>query len=525
MKKKLFCFIALAILLCACSGGEDHDGGSVQPITVNAEWMNITVPVGLLPDGEKKQIILNASSNVSWSIQKNSDAGWLTVSPSSGTGGNTITIEASANNTKSKRSTMLTVTGSGRTIRINVEQGVSTGPVSVDLSWIDVTVPLELSPDGEKKQLAVSTASDATWTISKGANSDWLMVTPNSGKGSSFVTIEAQANTTGAERRTTLSIEQGGRTAQVNVVQKASSGPVTIDVDWIGVTMPLELDSEGETKVFSVNTSANGHWTIKKDTGAEWLSVTPMSGVGSSVITVEATLNDTESKRSTTLTISGTGQDLLLIVTQDFKPKAILSSCPDNHHPHAIDLGLPSGTKWACCNIGAKSADDYGGFYAWGETEEKSDFTPSNYFMYQPVEDEEDVDAMDIVAFDFDHVTGRDISGTQYDVAHVKWGGDWRMPTREQEKELENTCKHGRLFVDGQVVGFAFIGPNGNRILFPYSGYKKAGKHENDEVRIYCWTSALYDNAHAHTICALGSLLGLGYKMPVYYGCTVRAVK
>ena len=45
--------------------------------------------------------------------------------------------------------------------------------------------------------------------------------------------------------------------------------------------------------------------------------------------------------------------------------------CPDNNHPHMIDLGLPSGTKWACCNVGASSPEKAGGYYAWGETEEK----------------------------------------------------------------------------------------------------------------------------------------------------------
>lgn len=47
-------------------------------------------------------------------------------------------------------------------------------------------------------------------------------------------------------------------------------------------------------------------------------------------------------------------------------------SCPDDNHPHMIDLGLPSGTKWACCNVGATKPEEYGGYYTWGETEEKS---------------------------------------------------------------------------------------------------------------------------------------------------------
>lgn len=50
------------------------------------------------------------------------------------------------------------------------------------------------------------------------------------------------------------------------------------------------------------------------------------------------------------------------------------TSCPDSHHPHLIDLGLPSGTKWACCNVGAQKPEDYGGYYAWGETAEKNSY-------------------------------------------------------------------------------------------------------------------------------------------------------
>ena len=60
-------------------------------------------------------------------------------------------------------------------------------------------------------------------------------------------------------------------------------------------------------------------------------------------------------------------------------------SCPDNHHPHLINLGLPSGTLWACCNVGATTPEGSGGYYAWGETEEKSEgYDWKNYiYSYQ----------------------------------------------------------------------------------------------------------------------------------------------
>lgn len=59
--------------------------------------------------------------------------------------------------------------------------------------------------------------------------------------------------------------------------------------------------------------------------------------------------------------------------------EGVYLACPDGNHPHAIDLGLPSGTKWCCCNVGAGSPEEYGDYYAWGETEPKSEYSWSTY--------------------------------------------------------------------------------------------------------------------------------------------------
>ena len=60
------------------------------------------------------------------------------------------------------------------------------------------------------------------------------------------------------------------------------------------------------------------------------------------------------------------------------------TSCPDNNHPHLIDLGLPSGTKWACCNMGASSPEKYGVYYAWGEKGVKNKYSWDNYIYRVP---------------------------------------------------------------------------------------------------------------------------------------------
>ena len=113
------------------------------------------------------------------------------------------------------------------------------------------------------------------------------------------------------------------------------------------------------------------------------------------------------------------------------EPQAYIT-CPDDYHPHLIDLGLPSGTKWACCNVDTdhpenQSPTNYGGYYAWGETETKSIYNWSTYIHY------------DESSRAYNNL-GSDIAGTQYDVAHVKWGDSWVMPSKEQQNELKNNC-------------------------------------------------------------------------------------
>ena len=125
----------------------------------------------------------------------------------------------------------------------------------------------------------------------------------------------------------------------------------------------------------------------------------------------------------------------------------------------AVDLGLPSGTKWASCNVGASKPEEYGGYYAWGETEEKETYNSSTYKYYQ----------------NGSYVSlGSDISGTEYDVAHVKWGGNWCMPTLDDIKELLDNCTSEWTTFNG-VNGRRFTGPNGNSIFLPAAGYRSFG--------------------------------------------------
>lgn len=117
-----------------------------------------------------------------------------------------------------------------------------------------------------------------------------------------------------------------------------------------------------------------------------------------------------------------------------------------------VDMGLPSGLKWATCNVGASKPDDYGDFYAWGELETKKTFIVDNCETY-----------CEII---------NDISGNpMYDVAKAKWGGSWRIPTKEEFMELLNTCDWDMITLNGENKGYKVTSRNnGNSIIFPAAG-------------------------------------------------------
>lgn len=131
-----------------------------------------------------------------------------------------------------------------------------------------------------------------------------------------------------------------------------------------------------------------------------------------------------------------------------------------NTNSEAVDLGL--SVKWASCNVGASSPEEYGGYYAWGETEEKSEYSLNTYLHWD--------DKNGNGEFDWDEGTIKtDIAGTQYDVAHVKLGGSWRMPKKSECEELLEKCSWEWTTVNG-VNGHKVTGPNGNSIFIPAAG-------------------------------------------------------
>lgn len=223
--------------------------------------------------------------------------------------------------------------------------------------------------------------------------------------------------------------------------------------------------------------------------------------------------------------------DVINLVNVVLKGNNSLLCCPDGNHPHMIDLGLPSGTKWACCNLGASSPEDYGGYYAWGETEEKSEYSPSNY-KFAKLDDVNGETWYNGHSYYIQDI-GSDISGTEYDVAHVKWGDGWHMPNLTQIIEMLYNTTSEYTSMNG-VVGMKFMGSNGGTIFIP-----AAGGYDGSEIFYAgesgsCWSSSKYNENYY--INSEFSACGFGFVSNVtnpyyfdgstrYRGLSVRPVR
>ena len=184
----------------------------------------------------------------------------------------------------------------------------------------------------------------------------------------------------------------------------------------------------------------------------------------------------------------------------------------------AIDLGL--SVKWAAYNVGASLPCDYGNYYAWGETTEKKQYTSETYKYgdeyvdkplkkYSKIDNKYTLDAID-------------------DVAHVKWGGNWRMPTMEEFEELVENCIWEPETINN-VQGIKATGPSGESIFFPragfWSGYLTWSTLQDSGLKGYYWTSSIDETGRAIRFGYYGKKPHLGVSWGSRYeGCNIRPV-
>lgn len=209
--------------------------------------------------------------------------------------------------------------------------------------------------------------------------------------------------------------------------------------------------------------------------------------------------------------------------------KELITICPTSGQ--WIDLGLPSGNLWAAWNVGANSPEEFGGYYAWGETEEKNTYSSDTYVHREWNSQDMRWYVMDI---------GSDIGGTSYDVAHIKLGSGAKIPNEEEMEELLYNCE----WVTGiykDVKGQYIIGPNKNNIFLPFAGrkYTDDAPYSIGDAGGFYWLSITMNGygfgGHgalhitedsSYTNCSFVVTGNIGFVYWYYFhGFTVRALK
>ena len=214
----------------------------------------------------------------------------------------------------------------------------------------------------------------------------------------------------------------------------ANGGEGNMDVFYVkdgeSVTLPANTFTNGLSTFVGWNTAANGSGTAYADKG-----------------TVKPTANIT-------------------LYAQWEAPKD--TGIADGHE--WVDLGLPSGTKWATCNVGADSPEEYGDCFAWGETVPKAIYVWSTYKWCNGSSTTQTKYCTSSAYGIVDNKTTLDLAD---DAANANWGGSWRIPTKAEQDELRNTnyttwtwtTQNG---VSGRKVTSKV---NGNSIFLPAAGY------------------------------------------------------
>lgn len=222
--------------------------------------------------------------------------------------------------------------------------------------------------------------------------------------------------------------------------------------------------------------------TLDSETATAFIiALPPMTMTGGFTVVV----TDTESKR---MEISTSKSQV--ITRSGLLKMPVVNYAGTIPTPAAVDLGLTSGLKWASFNLGASSPEEYGGYYAWGEIETKTNYDITTYKWCNGT-------TKSFTKYNYDGSRGvvdnKYVLDLEDDAAHVLLGGTWRMPTKEDFSELriEATWTWTNDYNSTGVKGVIISGKNSNSIFLPATGYISGTSHLQESITQQ-WTSSLW---------------------------------
>ena len=406
-----------------------------------------------------------------------------------------------------------------------------TEDASIVLPSTSEAVSISLPTTASTSTLTVSypqnaTAYPSTVSITGPEGSNLNIQAPNSTVTVNGVSYEHVTSRTAAN---TCIIPAG---VNVNVLKVIQGG-----VQVFGTVSQIDLSEQEDDAIINVS------GTVSSLLGEDDNEYTPVTGVSLNQSSINLNVGDTEtltasvapvgaypnvvwsSSDEAVATVSANG-----VVTAVAKGSAIITAktisegftaiCTITVDRQYVDLALPSGIMWATCNMGADNPEDAGSFFAWGETESKTEFSWSTYNYCNGSETAITKYCIISTNGTVDNKTSLD---SEDDVAHVCWGGNWRMPTKDEFSELIENCTWTWTTLNGKS-GYRVTGPNNNSIFLPTSGYKD-GTTLKGSTSGYFWTSSLYMDKSSHgKRLSFNSNATNNGQAGRYYGFPVRPV-
>ncbi len=185
-----------------------------------------------------------------------------------------------------------------------------------------------------------------------------------------------------------------------------------------------------------------------------------------------------------------------------------------------VDLGLPSGIKWANMNVGATSVTDDGDYFAWGETSPKTTYDWSTYKWCNGSKDTQ-TKYCPSSEYGYNGFTdGKTTLDPEDDAAHVNWGGNWRMPTKAEQDELRTNCTWTWTQKNG-TNGYEVKGKNGNTIFLPAAGYRSSSSLIRVGSYGYYYSSSLLGSYYAYYLYFRSDYVDRDYD----FRCSGRSVR
>ena len=385
---------------------------------------------------------------------------------------------------------------------------VLTSSVS-DVSYVSATVNCEVTADGG----ATITERGVCYSTSANPTTSDNVEKSGSGVGNYTVDLYGLSDGTTYYVRAYAINEKGTSYGEELSFQTYAFGKPTVltssvsDVSYVSATVNCEVTADGGATItergvcYSTSSNPTTDDLTKTSYGRTGTYNVKLSGLAS---------GETYYVRAYAINSEGTSYGKVL----SFKTKVLTYE--------AVDMGL--SVKWATFNVGATAPEEYGNYFAWGETAPKEEYTWANYKHCLG-------SAHSLSKYNssstFGRVDNKEFLEPEDDAATVNWGGSWRMPTIDEMKELSENCGWAITTVNG-ISGYKVTSyETGNSIFIPGAGFKSGSELISGTVPYaYLWVNKSY-NAAAAAFTATG--LGLGCKSydsvsEKHFGLSVRPV-